>query len=341
MKFGSALVLSIALLAGCATQVSLHDVTDAFRRDHEALCFDVPTEEDPRPLQFLAPAPPMAHATATAEKFLEQRNQGVLNANYARALLACSYVAQWKVDEAYALLPQMVEPPGSAPELERAVIDQVPWLVSACRAMQGRLALEDLVRTEEGLVEFVETFGNYVGYILPRNKHARNYVSALERHVLDLQGQCFPDRPWGPRKLERRTRKLADMRRLLTEQIYNDSATLLKRLRGRTREQPHETDAFFAASLSGLYITLALLSEDLVPRMKMVPAQKQWLREQALSTYEAARQTADAYVDRRAMPELEDGYLPKAHGTPEECYRRLYARLYIAQKEVQGWITIR
>jgi hypothetical protein len=41
------------------------------------------------------------------------------------------------------------------------------------------------------------------------------------------------------------------------------------------------------------------------------------------------------------MPALEDGYVPEAHGTREECLRRLYAQLYFAQQEVLAWITIR
>jgi len=330
-----------ALPVGCAGQVYLHDVRESFRREQSALLFDIPTQEDPRPLRFFGQHPPMAGTIELAERFLEGERLGTLDAGYARCLLICAYLTQWRTEDAHDVANNLMHAPVSAPELERSVIDQVPWLVSACRAIQGRMAVDEMLRTESGIVEFVETYGDYVGYILPRNKHARDYVSTLEQHVLDLQGTCFPARPWGPRKLERRNRKIVDMRRLLAEQAYNDSATLLKRLRQRTRDKPHETDAFLAASLSGLYITLALLSDDLVPKVKLVPAQKQWLREQALSTYEAARATADAYLDRRTMPTLENGLLPKQHATPEECYRRLYARLFIAQKEVQGWITIR
>jgi len=334
-------VLFVALLVGCATQVTIHDVTDSFRRDQAALCFDLPDMKDLRPLRFHEPAQPMAETIDLAQQFLARERMNMMNVNYARALLACSLLAQWRTEEAQAQVDRLGEPPVGAPELQRAVMEQARWAASACRAMEGRIAVDEMVRTEDGLVEFVETYGNYVGYVLPHNKHSRDYVSTLEMHVLDLQKSCFPPRPWGPRKLERRARKIREMRRMLAEQMYNDSATLLKRLRERTREKPHETDAYFAATLSGLYITLSLLSDDLVPRVTMVPAQKQWIREQALSTYEAARKTADAYISRRAMPELETGLLPKTHGTPEECYRRLYARLYIAQIEVLGWITIR
>jgi len=326
---------------GCATQVTVHDVTRAFQRDQAALRYDVPDLEDLRPLRFFAPAPPMAATIETAERFLQADRRGGVDENYVRALLACALLAQWRTEEAYALVDELSAPPVSAPELERAVVDQVPWVAAACRAVEGRRAVDALDGGGEGLVAFVETYGNYVGYVLPRNKHSRDYGSVLEKHVLDLQQSCFPPRPWGPRKLERRARKLAEMRRLLAEQLYNDSATLLKRLRARTRERPDETDAYFAAALSGLYITLSLLGDDLVPRVRLEPAQKQWLREQTLSTYEAARRSADAYLSRRAMTELEDGRLPEAHGTPEECYRRLYARLYIAQIEALAWITIR
>jgi hypothetical protein len=37
---------------------------------------------------------------------------------------------------------------------------------------------------------------------------------------------------------------------------------------------------------------------------------------------------------------LENGQVPDAKTTPADCRERLYARLFIAQKEVLYWITI-
>ncbi|MHC4956634.1 MAG: hypothetical protein ACYTGZ_22575, partial [Planctomycetota bacterium] len=274
-----------------------------------------------------------------AQRYLEQHPRRDLDNAYVRTLLACACLAVGRVDDAAEYVRWLEVPPVGSPEHTRRAIASIQWLVPACRAIVGRLALDDVIRAEDGVVEFVETYGNYVGYILPR-KHSRDYLVVLERHVLDFQGTVFPRRPWGPRKLERRARKIAAMRSRLSEQAYNDAASLLTTLSALEKEKPNRADAFFAAASSSLYITLALLSEDLLPRVKMEPSQKQWVREQALSTYERARGVARNYIGARELPALEDGLLPPAHGTPEECYRRLYARLFIAQKEVLAWITI-
>jgi hypothetical protein len=131
------------------------------------------------------------------------------------------------------------------------------------------------------------------------------------------------------------------MRRMLAELLYNDAAALKEALALPGSEGVDATDEFFSITLSSLFVTIAYLSEDLVPRVRMEPAQKQWLREQALTTYEAVRHLARHYLPSARMAELETGNVPKARATPLECRERLYARLYVAQKEVLAWITIR
>jgi len=329
------------LLAGCAGRVHVSDVERGFADDESKLFFATPTHDDVRALRFHAPSHPMARTATLAERFLDQHKRDNLDRTYVTAMLATAYIAQDRAEEAYRLVTHMSVPPLGSPEERRRIIARIIWAAPACRALAGRIALEEMIRTETGQVEFVEEYGDFVDYVLPR-KHSRDYLLWLERHVTDLQQVCFPPQPRGPRELERRLVRLNDMRRRLAEQAYNDSASLLQ-VQGVPDEEAHPDaiDRFFGATTSALYISLAFLSDDLVPRTKMTPAQKQWLREQALSTYETARAAAAAYISRKAMPDLEDGYVPKPHGTREECLRRLYARLYVAQKEVLGWITIR
>ena len=331
----------LLLLTGCAGRVYVQDVARGFRIDESELRHAVPSFDDIRALQYHAPTFPMARTARLAELFLEQNKSENVDRTYVEAMLACAYCAQNRPEEAYRLARYLSVPPLGAPEDHRTMIQRAIWIAPACRALAGRIALEEMIKTEQGQVEFVETYGDFVDYVLPR-KHSRDYLLILERHVTDLLQVCFPPAPRAPRELERRMLRLNDMRRRLAEQTYNDSASLLQAQGIPEKDAtPDAADRFFATATSALYISLAFMSDDLVPRQKMEPAQKQWLREQSLSTYETARAAAAAYIDRKEMPALEDGYVPEAHATREECLRRLYAQLYFAQQEVLAWITIR
>jgi hypothetical protein len=197
-----------------------------------------------------------------------------------------------------------------------------------------------MIRSGEGVVEFLELYGVMVGYSMPR-KYERDYLTHLERYTLDLNSVLFAPEPRSPRQLDARTRRILELRRILSELVYNDAAAFKESLRDPMEPSPDTTDAFFSMALSSLYVTLSYLSDDLVPRVRMEGAQKQWLREQALSTYEAVRDLARHYLQEDRMKALETGLLPANRATPQQCRERLYARLFIAQKEVLAWITIR
>ena len=332
-------LLLLFLVAGCTTQVTVRDVHLAFRDDQAALRPALATSRNFAPLRMEG-AEPMARTIRLGEKYMAQRDRDDLNRDYVSALLACAYLTRGRTDDARKLALRLVVPPQNAPALERGVIERTKWLSGACHAMSGRLAVDAMVESESGVVEFLERFGSMAGYAMPR-KHARDYLAQLERFTLDLQAVLFAPEPLSPRQLDARTRRIRELRRNLSEQVYNDAAALKQTLRSPDADELDASDEFFSIALSSLYVTISYLSDDLVPRVEMEPDQKQWLREQALSSYEAVRALARHYVPERRMKELETGLLPPARDTPEQCRERLYARLFIAQKEVLAWITIR
>ncbi|MHC4847084.1 MAG: hypothetical protein ACYTEG_01365 [Planctomycetota bacterium] len=347
-------LILLVLLAGCTTRVTVREVHLSFRADERALRPAIATSQDFRPL-VMDNERPMGRTIELSERYLAQRERDDLNRDYVAAMLACSYLAQGRTADARKLTLRLVVPPTNAPELERGVIERTKWLAGACHAMQGRLDLEEMIRSGEGVVEFLELYGVMVGYSMPR-KYERDYLTHLERYTLDLNSVLFAPEPRSPRQLDARTRRILERsprqldartrrilerRRILSELVYNDAAAFKESLRDPMEPSLDTTDAFFSMALSSLYVTLSYLSDDLVPRVRMEGAQKQWLREQALSTYEAVRELACHYLQEDRMKALETGLLPAKRATPLECRERLYARLFIAQKEVLAWITIR
>ena len=332
-------LILLVLLAGCTTRVTVREVHLSFRADEQALRPVIATSQDFRPL-VMDNEQPMRRTIELCERYLAQRERDDLNRDYVAAMLACSYLAQGRTADARKLTLRLVVPPTNAPELERGVIERTKWLAGACHAMAGRLDLDAMIRSGEGVVEFLELYGVMVGYPMPR-KYERDYLTHLERYTLDLNSVLFAPEPRSPRQLDARTRRILELRRNLSELVYNDAAAFKESLRGPKEPSLDTSDAFFSMALSSLYVTLSYLSDDLVPRVRMEGAQKQWLREQALSTYEAVRELARHYLQEDRMKTLETGLLPAKRATPLQCRERLYARLYIAQKEVLAWITIR
>ena len=329
----------ILLAAGCMGRVTVREMHRTFAAEEATLRPALATSSDFRPLR-MEDALPMRRTILLGELYLEQRPRDNLNRDFVSALLANAYLTHGRVAEAQKLARRLVVPGPNSPELERGVIERTKWLVGACRAMQGRLDIDELALREDGVVEFLELYGPLVGYNLPRPQQ-RDYLKFLERYTLDLQRTLFAPEPRSPRQLEARTRRLQEMRRLLAEQVYNDSAALKQTLAPANERRLDATDRFFSMALSSLYVTISYLSDDLVPRVHMEESQKQWIREQALSTYEAVRALARHYVPESRMKELETGLVPGTRATPKDCRERLYARLYVAEKEVLAWITIR
>jgi len=332
-------LLAFLALTGCAARVTVHHVQRGFDADVRALRPVLPDSSDFRPLRAHGEAP-MARTIELGERFLEERERGGIDRDYVAAMLACAYLPRGRVAEARALARKLVVPGPNAPERERGFIERTRWLASACHALEGRLAVDAMAARGSGLVEFLETYGDMAGYKLPRPE-AKDYLAVLERYATDLHAVLFAPEPLSPLQLEARTRRLREIRRILAELVANDAAALMQAMRPADVRDATTGDMWFSMSLSSLYVSLSYLSDDLVPRVPMIEAQKQWLREQALSTYEAARALARHYLDEKRMAELETGLLPRGTATPRACRERLYARLFIAQKEVLAWITIR
>ncbi|MEM8885332.1 MAG: hypothetical protein AAGD14_14785 [Planctomycetota bacterium] len=334
--------LGLALLllgGGCAQTVTVDDVQRSFQAEEPTLHPELPRAEDFRALRFRGEAP-MARTIELAEQFLAADRGAAIDRSHVRALLCCGYLLQQRVDEARPLARELVEPGPNAPKLQRAVIAQAKLLYGAMRALEALRAVDALVAANDGAVDFVEEYGPLVGYPLPR-KHQRDYLVFLERYVLDLQRTIFPPEPRSPTQLEARTRRIREMKRSAAELVYNDAAALLQNARRLPRAELDASDRFFATAIASLYVTLSYLSDDLVPRVRMEPAQKQWLREQALSTYDTALEVGRRLVEPGAAEALRTGLLPEPDATPADGRARLYARLDIAQKEVLAWITIR
>jgi hypothetical protein len=334
-----ALLLPV-LLAGCAAPVTIHDFERSFRADLAELRPAPATSADFRPLR-MENAAPMQRTIETGERYLDYYSKVNLDRDYVRAMLACSYLTRGRVADARRLVRHLAVPGPNAPDRERGAIERTRWLTGACHALEGRLELDAMLERGEGVVEFIESYGTMVGYAMPR-PHEKDYLSHLERYTLDMQSVLFAPEPRSPRQLDARTQRIIELRRILAEFAYNDSAALKSAIpRPESAAADDWTNEFFSIALSSLYVTLSYLSDDLVPRVRMEEAQKQWLREQALSTYEAARELARYYLPDDRLRALETGLVPKARATPAECRERLYARLYVAQKEVLAWITIR
>jgi len=332
-------ILLLGLLAGCASPVTIHDVERSFRRDVAELRPAPATSADYRPLRMEDEAP-MPRTIETAERYLDRYARENLDRAFVRSLLACAYLTRGRVEDARRLTRDLPVPGGNAPAHERGAIVQARWLAGACHAMQGRLEFDAMLARGEGVVDYLESYGALVGYVLPR-PHEPEYLSYLERYAVDLRTVLFAPEPRSPRQLEARTRRIVELRSRLAELVYNDAAALTAAIPRPGSPDADWTNAFFSIALSSLYVTLSYLSDDLVPRVAMDEAQKQWLREQALSSYETVRDLARHYLPEERLPALETGRVPAARTTPTECRERLYARLFVAQKEVLAWITIR
>jgi len=327
------------LLVGCASGPTIHEVHEGFARDVRELRPALPTSGDIRPLRA-ADDEPMARTVDLCERFLAARGGRSIDRDHCAALLACAYVTRGRVTEARAITRRLVVPGVSAPERERATIERARWLTAAARLAQARSALDRMIETEEGEVAFVEEFGPLAGYPLPRTTDG-DYLRVLEKHTLELRAVLFPPEPRSPRDLDARLLRIRELRRTLAELFYDDAAALKSALERAPPQPADASDEFFSMALSSLFVTVAYLTDDLVPRVPMVEAQKQWMREQSLTTYEAVRALARLYVPERRMRDLETGLLPKPAATPTECRERLYARLFIAQQEALAWITLR
>ena len=147
----------LLLLTGCAGRVYVQDVARGFRTDESELRHAVPSFDDIRALQYHAPTIPMARTARLAELFLEQNKSENVDRTYVEAMLACAYCAQNRPEEAYRLARYLSVPPLGAPEDHRTMIQRAIWIAPACRALAGRIALEEMIKTEQGQVEFVET----------------------------------------------------------------------------------------------------------------------------------------------------------------------------------------
>jgi len=334
----SALLAALALGCGaCASGVTVHDVRNSFVREEATMRPTLPEMTNIVAMRT-EDEDPMAHTIALAEQYNIETRGHSLNNSLVSALLCCGYLAHGRVAEAHDIAKMLSVPGSNTPEEDRRLIRRVKWLAGACHALAGHQAVNQLEATEKGEVDFLETWGSLAGFPLPR-RTARDYLRYLEQHALDLRRVCFPPEPRSPVQLDARTQRFWEMRRTLAEQVYNDTAALLETLHP-VKEGTNAEDRFFAMAVSSLYITISYLSEDLIPHVEIAPAQKQWMREQSLSTYDIAREIARHYVSDLRVPALEKGSVPEASSTPAECRDRLYARLFIAQKEVLFWITI-
>lgn len=336
------LVLLLALLlalgcTACAGRINMRDVRRSFVRDEAALRPALPTSRNIRALR-MEDESAMAPTLALAEAYHEPGRDITLNGDVVSALLCCSYLCQGRFTDAYDLAQTLTVRGSNVPPEDRLLVKRVKWLASACHALAGHQAVVRMEAEETGEVEFLERWGSFAGFALPR-RTARDYLRYLGEHATDIRRVCFPPEPRSPVQLDARSQRFWELRRTLAEQVYNDSASLLESLRP-IRDGTNAEDRFFAIAASSLYITLSYLSEDLIPHVKIAPAQKQWMREQSLSTFDRARSIARHYITDARAAALENGLVPKSNSTPLECRDRLYARLFVAQKEVLYWITI-
>jgi len=340
---GPAMVLAAALAVagGCRSAPHVTDVAGAFAQEWPDVVVRVPTGEALEPWPVVAPPRAMERTVALGRAYLARWPATGRSGRAVRAMLATALLLRGEIDAAVEALEPVhvgveeVEIPRN--EMVRAAVHAV----GTCRALQGRLAVDDLLAGRYEPELFVERWGARVGIRLPpEGNPSRDEEILREADQLRRWALRGGDAPTGEQPSVERARQ--ELRRLATENLYDEAAALMAALPAEGRGYDAEGDAQ-AALACAMFVALGYLSDDLFPE-RLMAEQKQWQREQVISAYEAARETAARFLtpeQRQAVDDAVNPWLAAAPASRTPAFQVLYARLYDAQLRTIAAIEVR
>lgn len=326
---------AILLLAcGCASTGS-REIADSFRRERERVIVRVPNGAGVSPGAAVNASSVMAGTVAACERVLARKRGD----EYASAILACARLIRGEAELAKATLaghtPAVEESSQRAPLLFEAA----SFATSACRCIEARAALADVMDRGADVTAFLRRYGGLVGLEMPDPSlpdMEAKFLAGVEEwrraHLSEVEGD--------PRALERTSANRRAVRRRLGEQLYNDTVGLLIRLPGIASDNAEGADLWLTQVACGLLITYSFQMPDILPP-SLGEEQKQWLREQALGAYERAREAARRLLDDHQWEDLRFGRVPPGGDVEADRDYLLCLALLQAQQDVMGWISTR
>ena len=309
-------LLVLVALPACRG-VGSPDVAAQFDRDLRQVQLRLPAKADLDPARL--EAGDMAETIRLARQYLEVDPGMSMPARYVRALLACALLMQGDAEAAHDTMAGIQPLREDRLAHENQVINATLHIVSACRTVTARNALEQLLEGKMGVAEFVESYGSFVAIELP-DPEAASYREVVGIHTAQLRELCFAAVAGDPRQMETVHEQRTDLHRLIGEQLYNDMAALLVAL---PEDRSAESEWLRFAAISS-YLSFGFLFHEVVP-MRLGQAQKAWQLEQCDGLFQRTKA-----VRRRLRP---------SRRRPE--YVTIPERLRDTQIEIRGWIETR
>lgn len=339
--------LLLFLCTACMT-IRTRDVTDTFATEAAHLVERSPTKSDPDPARAANAPDVMRQTERIAHEYLAQLEPAgppspgwtpSTAGAHARALLACALLAQGRAREARDAFrwtdrsgrPEQIKPRRDARLThENVVIAGAIYATSVCRSVEARAAAELFLAGKLPAIDFVRLYGSFAG-LMVGDPEAPEHDKMVRLAAANLEASCAP----GLAELPDSARKgRTELMRTMSEQVYNDAASLLARLTPPTIG-PRPADEVWLAKVAVKSVTIY---RYLIPDMLPTPLsadQKAWQREQAVPVFSNARELAGWFLGEEARTRLETTRIGK---TPDE---EIYVRLLSAQAEVLAWIDSR
>lgn len=281
----------------------------------------------------------MSGTLRTGRAFLERHSPDSTSGRYVRALLACAHLARGEVEQAQVIVQGIPHPMQHRLSYPNAFVQAALHAVSACRSIEGRMALEEFFEGRLSARRFLEQYDTRVGIDLPPMS-AEDHERELQTNARDLERRCIPRLAGDPRALERVDASRVLLRQKLAEQIYNDAAALLGSIpQSESRFVPAEV-AWLIALTASVFVVEGLNHGDVLPA-PLDPQQKQWQLEQISSAFAHVKLEMGRLLDEETRKEIEASGAPADVEDLQASYRMLYARLLQMEQQVVGWIATR
>lgn len=294
---------ALLLLVACsARRVYVHDVVEAFAADEARLAIRAPTSDDLQPARAANADEAMGRTEWLARRYLAQRGgERSLHADYVRALLACALLAQGRNPEARDALAGLQARRENEPIPEKAVVSAAIYATGVGRALEARAALEELFAGQSrDVAGFLEQWGSFVGMpVKPADEP--DAAAALARQVAAFEAHCFDVA--GERAEERRDYHRAAVRRLVSELVYDEAASLLTVVPETRRPPDGAVDRWLARVAVASFVTFGYVMRDVVPP-GLDRERRRRRQKHAMSVYERAKEMAERFLpeDARAVP---------------------------------------